>query len=290
MKKQYFKFAVPALVLSLVALIGCGGKTVQSHWKTSEITIDGRSNDWSKYPTEYYDKDNLQFVLGVVNNDSSLDMLIKFNDARLARMFERRGVTLWLNGDGKKDKIYGIQYIDPAAGMMDSPAVDMSGRGGRPQMNARQSFESHGVFSLETSDTVSIPPDGLNGVEAKAGFLDGIYCYEIKVPLQTDDNSAYALQVLPGKKINLGIEIAPVSKEEQDRIKEMISERQKNGSGPAGGHGGGMRGGGMPGGGMPGGDMPDGGMRGGGFRGGNGMMSGMVGQEIWLNVVLANAK
>ncbi|OPX35134.1 hypothetical protein B1H10_01960 [candidate division KSB1 bacterium 4484_188] len=105
-------------ILSAALVFGCSGEKLHSQPKMNKIEVDGRDADWSDYKTNYYEKENMRIVLGVVNDDSSINILIRFRDFRLARMFERRGVTLWLNSENKKKKTLGIHYINEASKYM----------------------------------------------------------------------------------------------------------------------------------------------------------------------------
>lgn len=264
---------------------GCGGKKIQSSWKQNVIVVDGLVDDWSGYTSEYYEKDDIQVLLALANDDTSLNLMFRFNDQQLARMFERRGIVFWFDGNGKKNKNYGIYYVDPDAKNIIAPLFGMGGKRspGTPDIN--QTFVPQGLFNLITQDTIKIPGNGMKGLQAKTGLERGAYCYEFNIPLQSGENSSSGLFVSPQKKIKLCIEIPPVSKEERARMEEMMAERRGQGR-PAGRRaGGGMDGGGGR---MPGGGMRGGGMRGGGNRGPENMIPDLNRKEMCFMVVLAN--
>ena len=140
-----------------------------------------------------------------------------------------------------------------------------------PDRNFDASYNPRGEFSLLETDTLKIPPEGLEGIRAKTGLKESIYCYEIMVPLKKIGVSLNGTSTA-GSKISLGIEVAGVSEEEKARMKEMMADRAKRGR-SGGGMGGGRSGGGMRSGGFPGGrrgEMPD-----------------MNGKELWFTVTLA---
>jgi hypothetical protein len=250
-------------VLLLIVINGCGGEKLESQWKNEPITVDGLSDDWSEYAIHYFDKEDMQLVLGIANDDSTLNLMMKFRDQRLARMFESRGVTFWFNGDNRKDKDLGIFYHNSRSGMRATPP-------GANNMNpdGRDSFQPEGIFSLISQDTVELTEMAASGVETNRDVSEGVFCFELKVPLGKKENLPYTLVTSNTNKIQLGIELAAVSEEEQARMKEMMAERREQGR-PGGMRGGGVRGGGGPRNGRPGG-MPD-----------------MDGKEMWFTVTLA---
>jgi hypothetical protein len=266
-------------VNTILLFNGCGGEKFQSHWKKSDIVIDGQVDDWTNYPAEYYEKDESRMIVGFANDDTSLNMMIRFRDHKLARLFERRGVTLWFDGNNKKDKEFGIQYVDPDAKNMGLPSMQMFGRDFRREQNIMdQTPELNGSFSLITKDTVEIPQDGLEGIRAAVNFRQGSYFYEFSIPLHQNGASPYAINISLKQKVKLGIEIAPVSEEEKERIEEMMKEKGQR-----------MQGGSGRGGGMPGGGMRGAGMKGGGMRGPGHLMPEMDEKEMWMTVLLADS-
>jgi len=75
---------------------------VESHTPVNEITVDGDIGDWATVPTFYLDE-SLR-VVALSHDDTSLYIMFRFGDSRLAESLIRRGVVLWVNGDGKKEK------------------------------------------------------------------------------------------------------------------------------------------------------------------------------------------
>lgn len=280
MLKKYFNGFVVSVALFMVMIGGCGNKQIQSNWKQSAIVVDGQVSDWSGYSSEYYEKDDIHILLAIINDDSSLNMMIRFNDQYLARMFERRGIVLWFDGNCKKDKYYGVYYINPDAKNMIPPSFGMGGKRLPGVLERNQPLTPQGSFSLINQDTLRIPSIGISGLQAKAGLARGAYCYEFEIPLQQNEDSPLALFVSQQKKINVGVDIPPVDKEERARMEEMMADRNVQGR-PLGGRAGsnGMPGGGKRGGGMPGGEN----------RGPGGMMPDFDGKEIWFTVILASA-
>ena len=269
-------------ILCIAFCIGCG-KTIDSHWKDKAIQIDGKSEDWKGIPLYYEEDQNVMY--GIVNNDSTLNILIRFNDSRLAHMFSRRGMILWLNDENEKEKKIGFHYQEQfipgeRAGFMDRERFnrDEDQRG-----EMRTPMPPQGSFSLAINDSITERSiKNVNGMAAAAGLENGLYCYEFSIPLFSAENLTsetpkagdlpYYICVSSKKEIKVGLEILPFNREERDRMTEQMGERRP----PRGMHGGGMMGDGR---------RPGGRMSGGSDRH---FMPNMDGEEFWMTVHLAS--
>lgn len=265
------------LLTALILLSSCSEK-INSQWKTG-IEIDGQGQDWDGVPLQY--NENLKIVYGIVNNEKSLNVIVRFNDPAIARQFAMRGVTLWFNDENKKDKQSGIHY--KAENSWAPLSAGMRGRGQKTRGNEtgqRMMPLPSGNFTFARKDTLTgMPVSEMKGWQAAAGFADGLYTYEFQVPLERLADSTPYLNISGKQKIKVGLEIAAMTREERAALKEQMAGRDD-----AMMAGGGRRGGGM-----------SGGMRGAG-RGGRGASGGPSGRglrqdtgakEMWITVTLA---
>lgn len=270
MKKSLFLLAISACVISLV---GCGEKEikVQSQWSDSadKVGIDGNSEDWDGVSMEYFEKSGVS--LGLRNDAKNLYILLSFRDEPLARFFQSK-VTLWLDKTGKKKKDFGIRYTGSMApGQQENRPWENFAPEHMEKLFQRQSGMQGMITVLEKDKSVLIPVNSEQGPAVATTHQRGIYCHEVRIPLQKSDSTPYAIDVAPGDTISVGAELGSSRGEHQKMGEEM---------------GGGMPGGGMPPGGGMGGGMPGG--RGGptgGMRGGKQMPEK---QEIWLKIILAS--
>ena len=210
-------------------------------------------------------------MYGISNNDTNICLLIKLNDPMLAAKIGRRGMTIWFNDQGEREKIFGIKYSEEfpreyaprrfnAAGEESAEGPDKAKR--RPQA------AGSGIFLLVKSngDAESLSGPDMRGLHAAADYDAGIYSYEFSIPLNRLFGDGMILSVPGSSKIKSCLEIGGASKEDMPVKKERM-----------GGGGGGMRGSGGR-----------GGMRPGGGKVGKRKMPDMEGKEIWVNVLLAS--
>jgi hypothetical protein len=269
-----------SLLIGIFFFTACG-ETIDSHWKDKPIEVDGKSEDWKGIPLYYEEDQNV--IYGIVNDDSTLNILIRFNDSRLAHMFSRRGMILWLNDENEKEKKIGFHYQEQfiPGERADFMERERFNRNEDQKGEMRSPMPPQGSFSLAINDSITeISIKNVNGLAAAAGLENGLYCYEFSIPLFSAENLTaknpkagdlpYYICVSPKKEIKVGLEILPFSPEEREKIREHMPERRP----PDGMSGGGMMGGGR---------------RPGGMRGGRGMpsMPDMDGEEYWTTVRLA---
>ncbi len=264
-------------VLGLIALFftSCASLELQSSWKNSDISIDGKSDDWVGH-LMYVDNQNIS--IGVMNDTNYLYACVVAEDQILISKIMRQGMTLWFNPEGGKNKFFGIKY---PKGREDMPQEDREnmrpGTKADPQNRRRELLAISNEVEILQERKVPIQrtTDNLKGIEVFLNRSTGLIVYEIKVPLQTDTEHPFAINAQEGTEIGIGIEVPKMTL-------TMNRPAGGMGGGGMGGRGGGMggRGGGMGGGGMGG--------RSGGMTGQRTNMQKSI--KIWAVVGLATAK
>ena len=174
----------------------------------------------------------------------------------------RLGFTIWLDGEGGKNKSFGIRY--PLGMMKSGVSVRELGFGarqpkgeldvGRFRELMEQSLSELEIVGPEKNDVRRMSIEQVEGIDIEVGNTTGRFVYELKVPLDRDENHPYAVGVESMATVSIGFETAEIDMSE---MRAGMEERM-----------GGMRGGGRSDGGRTGGGRMGGGMRGGGVRGG----------------------
>ena len=303
----------PALCTALlftIALIGgpeaSAAKKIESSPIGDRIVLDGDPSDWDGVPLSYLE-DSLH-VSAIAHDDDNLYLMYRFADEGLARRLLMRGVTLWINGDGKtknKKEEFAVRYPgskqiaeqfedeDPREGRTPPGGSGASGRGGPPPSLAsmRQVPGELTVIRMGMKETVD--ENDTAGPTAASAFNEGVFCYELKIPFA--DIGGKIADASPAKKrqLAIGVQIGGMTQAEMEIAQAAMREEMGSMGGQGGQAGGGMGGGapsGMGGGGiggMGGGMSGMGGMGGGRGAGGGGDMRSQMDPEIkWLSVTL----
>jgi hypothetical protein len=298
-----------ALFLSIV--LGGGpeasaAKKIESNPIGDRIVLDGDPSDWEGVPLTYLE-DSLH-VSAIAHDDENIYFMYRFADEGLARQLLKRGVTLWINGDGKtknKKEEFAVRYPgseqiaeqfedeDPGEKRY-RPETDRSGssgRGGPPPSLAsmRQVPGELTVIRMGMKEMVSENETG--GPTAASAFHEGVFFYELKIPFA--DIGGKIANASPAKKrqIAIGVQIGGMTQAEMETLQAAMRENMgsmggsgSRGGGMGGGPPGGMGGGGI--GGMGGGMGASGGMGGGGMGGGGDPRSQLDPDIHWLSVTL----
>ena len=264
-------------VLGLLILItqGCSTLQLESHWRDSEIVIDGQSNDWIG---RLMFMDNPNLSLGLQNDDRFLYICLIAEDQSVRNRIAIRGMTLWFDSEGGKAKTYGITFPIGRQETQRNPRKTMNFEEKRdPEQMRERAQASLDEVEIKTpgrQEPVRIDRSELKGIEIAFKNSSGLAVYEVKIPLQDNQDSPFFLDTLNGSQISVGLEVP----------KMEISQR------PAGMGGRDSMGGGMGGRGGVGGGMSGRGSLGGRTSMGGQMADIQKGIKIWAAVQLASTK
>lgn len=287
MLQNIHKIFLPAILLSLpiilsLAISGCKTEQIQCHWPSQPIIIDGQMTEWEDRANIYFEENGV--LLGLRNDDENLYILFRFRDRSWLRAIRMTGLTIWLDGQGNKDKTFGIRYN----GIPLPDDSSFTGVGGQnintanmpPGMMERMAERLRDMpVQLTVIDEnrwyepMAVPEDGSRGPAVAFSDARGFYTYEFSIPLAESTDDTYGLNSAPGQIIGIGGEWGDMDMDDLKPSRGNMSGGRGDGMG--GGRGGGMgggKGGGM--GGRPGG------------MGGN-RLEMPEKQEFWLKTELA---
>lgn len=243
------------LVLSVVILavhspVEAGDMKLAGAWRESNIVIDGNEDDWAGQQVYLED---LRGAIGTANDSEYLYVAISTQREDLMMKMLMSGFTVWLNGEGAKDRDFGIQY--PGVRPFIPAREPESGEHQRPDLVSLlalldSSDAAPVVLGVEGTVIERLSHSTPGYTSAAMANHEGRLVFELKVPLAYTADHPRALGAEPGAKIAVGMETGKMAMDE-DRRKMMM---EKMGAPPGGGGRRGGRGGGM-GPGRPGGRM-----------------------------------
>ena len=262
-------------ILAGLSIFGCNQIKIESKWTNQEVIIDGKLDEWQE---NMIVPKNSHVGVGFMNDDSNIYLTLTTMDRNSIMQALTRGFTVWIDPKGGKKQHFGIRY----------PMNRNIGGFRQMMQNREQNSRDYDFFIRELltgqneieiigSEKDQIARMGIHnpaGLHVKPMYKNGVFTYEMKIPLRRSTENLFAVNVKPGKKIGVGF-----TTPEMDRSSMRSSKASR---------GGGMSGGKMPGGGMGGGGGGMGGGRGGGRSGstmGNNIPEAM---EIWTQVSLVS--
>ena len=261
--KSRWRMKVRITIGFVVLLAACGNEEFKSKWRYNEIIIDGSNRDW--IDSLIYNKKN-DIAIGVVNDETDLYINISSTDRAMIQKIMRGGLTVWFNTKGNKDKTIGIRYpIGRDGGAPMFPERFEGYENNKyPGNSPIESFETGwGEFELikdKENMALRIPIENEIGIEVGNSFYEGMFVYELKIPLNENPDSPYAIGVSTSELIGIGFETGKME------IKNRMNRINRGGF--SGGRGG---------------------RRGGRMNGGNRTPRLIKPLEYWIKVELANA-
>jgi hypothetical protein len=228
----YTKFLI--CVFALLTLSGCNKKLVPAD-RQNTIVIDGKADEWNR---DFFHKaSNYNLIYAYTISNNNLNILLKGMDDVVARKMLVMGMTVWLDGKGKKNKRQGIAYPN---GIIDGLAMKrmMERAGRRPGAREDRKPDDEALQILERNKSTI----GL------IGFFDNskkpfIYSFDqLNVDIQAVINRVSANEVIielsvplslikkTNKKglIGIGIETNTIN------LQEMITQQMPMGMGRGG--------------------------------------------------------
>jgi hypothetical protein len=226
----------------------------------STITLDGNPSDWEGTPLTYLEES--LHVMAIAHDDDHLYLMYRFADERLARQILMRGVTLWINGNGKtskKKEAFAVRYPgseqiaeqfederkDSRPGRSQAAGSGSSSRGGPPPSLAgmRQMPGQLTVIRMGLKD--SGDEGGPEGPIAASAFAEGVFCYELRIPFADIGGKIAASDHSKKRNVAVGIQIGGMTNAETEAMQAAMDERIGGtaGMGRMGGRGGGGMGG-----------------------------------------------
>ena len=236
------KLIITAIIMFSILISGCNYYQVESMRKTREIIIDGNDEDW--IDAKYYIKDH-DVVFGVMNDNEFLYLCFYPTTNELTRQVLSKGLTLWINNDGKKKKKYGIRFPMGLQGFMvkqiSEEKVDLI-RNKNKKKNRMDPQKIERMVKSITKELEIIGPEkdkkkiikfaDLNGMEIGIDFEIDLLAFELKIPLANNADFTASIGADPTSKIALGFEIPRPNKDAmKGEMKEMegIDDRPSDG-------------------------------------------------------------
>jgi hypothetical protein len=235
----------------LLLAAACGDVKLQSRWLDRPVAVDGREDEWLG---EFTYLTHVPLGVAARNDATRLYLCLSTRNRQLQLQLLRRGLTVWIDPGGGKEKRLGVRFpLDALSGAeADAAASTPPERSGAATLPAFDPAK-HPLFELlrdggETGTRVR--RDAVQGFELAIVSAPARLVYELKLPLLVAVSRTgpaepdWAIGAPPGGWIGVGLETAAIDLQTPD---SPVPRRGPRGSEP--------RGPGRPGG-RPGSDRP----------------------------------
>jgi hypothetical protein len=211
---------------------------MKSSWTNLPIVIDGKDAEWQVVPLLRFESWDVS--LRLCNNDEYLYMLFYFENPMLVMEAGTRGIVLEFARGGSRETMFAVHYTgSDTLGLASKPEDSFwlcLNPDQKKQFMNQQAVMKNRMTVTKNGNTVQISPDGTQGLSA-ARVYHPIFCgYELRIPMQKDEDSPYALGVDLGEPVNVRIRLG---EQKSDRASERrIPMGAMAGGPPMGGPGG----------------------------------------------------
>lgn len=232
MRKSRISFFVQVmiccyLVVGLSILGLAKKKVIDSYWTDVPVAIDGMNPEWQDIETIDDGKLGIQYAFK--NDAENLYLMFAFTSPTSLSSIESSGITIWLNPDLKKKRVYGIKFqrkmVSPEffIALLEKQQGPLSDTD-KNEIKKRPAYTifQNGVVNKDTDVVIPIQVAIEQAPAFKMFQSPQMRTYEFKIPLKNVAGQVVGIGAEPGKVIMIGFEWGGMTKE----IKaEMIKKR-----------------------------------------------------------------
>jgi len=202
-------------------LMGCGMEKIKSAWyEGPAIAEDTKFNPVWRIDPHLIVKDEV--AVNVMNNNDMLLLRLTTHNCVIQRQILTSGLTLWLDGEGGKRKIFGIHYPTGATGSDLKQPLHGHYDGDKPQGDIMdqqsegflQDIEIFGPGKDEHTRMIS-SDKSIHGIHCHITSTRNYFVYELAVPLTRMDASKYGIALNKPTVIGLGLETGKDGKKQR---------------------------------------------------------------------------
>jgi hypothetical protein len=236
--KMIMKVVLMSLLMVAVSLNGFAkkkDKVIESSWMTTPVQVDGLNQEWSQNTFGHYKKAETEYAF--INSGDYLYVLYVFKNRRHLSSIRHSGFTIWINTEGKKDKVYGINFKEKKL-TADELIARLEEQQGPLQDFQKGQLKQRDSYFVYTGDVVDkkghiLTKDTLEGKKEWPSFrskpvkegeaLHIVHEFRIPFNVLQELSADYALE--PGQAVKIGFEWGGLSKEVQEALAKEQAAR-----------------------------------------------------------------
>ncbi len=220
---------------TLFLTYGYGQDEVSSTWVEKGVKIDGLDQEWAG--AKFYTYKDCKIDHAFLSDANNLYILFIFKDAKFMSTVFQKGLTVWVNNQGKKKKNFGINFLR----RMITPEtfITLIEKQYKRKLTEKNKADIKKKKYYTINQSVIVKEGGEGFVSAgikgkyrpafKVGKRDKFSLFEIKIPIK--DMQGTGFDASPGDKIALAFSWGGMTKA---MVKQM-RQRQASGAQRAGG-------------------------------------------------------
>jgi len=183
----------------MIGLQGCGMQEIPSHWRDRPILIDGKDSEWGGLMKALDDAGN---SAAIVNDSNFVYVSLVTANHDLQRQVLRRGIIVWFDREGGKDKKFGVHY--PLGIVPGERGSDAGQSFAQPSMGgAGDELE---IYTAGEDQYTRMTMAQTGGIDIRFNLAHDTLVYEMRVPLFDDGHHPFAIGASAGIVIGIGFE------------------------------------------------------------------------------------
>ncbi len=208
MKRTLILALIFAVALPAAALEKTPPKTISSVWTDAPIQVDGKTSEWPADSFQTNPERGMRFAFR--NNERWLYAVVVFDDLKFLSTASQTGLTVWINGEGREKKSYGLRFARKAM-TPEELIKDLEQRGEtltdqrKTELRSRPSYIVAACDFLDKKGKVISRPELMPG-----GFRDGregkSFVFEFSVPIASLNDPAAKTALVAGQPFKAGFE------------------------------------------------------------------------------------
>jgi hypothetical protein len=200
------KISLAFSLLVVTFFFGCGSTPQLISTTGNNIVIDGNAADWGANLKYLPDE---KVAVGVSNDNNFFYLCLTTSDmSKVMPMFGAE-FTVWLENE-KNDSTLGIRYplhnIVNEARVMTNPGAEREKGRGMLLKKMMSDQDEIGILNKDNFPVTAISTSDSSGLTARIGYNNDQFVYELRVPLNNNDNNKYSISASPGEKISVKFE------------------------------------------------------------------------------------
>lgn len=206
--KNIFVLLLASIIVMLFS--SCGGSSgVPINYRTTEITIDGKSSEWG---TELKQIADQKIWLGTTNDDKFLYLCLVTEDRFKAMQMMRNGLITWFIPKNNSDAAFGIKYPMPNKMPRREEFQNIGKEMFQPENLTKlvdMFLEKQNEFQVLNKDKFSLsllPLENKEGIKLKIGYTENKFVYEMKIPFAVHEDYTFQIAALPGEDVQIKFE------------------------------------------------------------------------------------
>ncbi len=212
MRKTAKPFSILVALAVMFTVAAAREKFVNSSWCPSPIRVDGTGSDWQGIALTFEEKVQVDYAF--MNDADYFYILFIFNDPEYLSSINQTGMTLYFNSDGKKNKDYGINFIQKRISAQQYIAMLEKQKGPLPEAEKSNilAYPDYVIYDFDIinkkdkKDTPETPADAKPVVYRIHQNQEKKVAFELAVPLARVAESAPGVGSEVGKLIKVGFE------------------------------------------------------------------------------------